>query len=134
MTPLENLHYAIGELAYAVARADGEVHYEERNKFLEILNEELDNGDGTPKVGEIIFRLMDKRDGFDPEGTYDLAMNTIRTNSHYLSPALKEKFVHLLERVAHATPPVTSEENALLARFKTDIQPLTGDPVYYSGR
>ena len=25
MTPLENLYYAIGELAYAVARADGEI-------------------------------------------------------------------------------------------------------------
>ena len=132
MTPTENLHYAIGELAYAIARADGAVQMEERRKFLQIVNEELDEGDGTPKVGEIIFSLMDKRGIFDPEATYEMAMNTIRTNGHYLSPALKEKFIHLLERVAGAHPPVTSEENALLARFREDIRPINGDPVYYS--
>ena len=132
MSPQENLHYAIGELAYTVARADGEVQKEERKKFEEILREELNEGEGHEKVGEIIFKLMDKREYFDADSTYDLAMQTIKTNSHYLSPQLKAKFMRLLEKVAEAHPPVTSEENAILRKFKADIAPINGDPVYYS--
>ncbi len=131
MSPLENLYYAAGELAYAIARADGEVQNEERNKFLEILNGELDPA-GQQATGEIIFKLMDKRGHFDPAATYEFAMNTIRNNGHYLSPALKERFVNLLEKVAAAYPPVTSEENALLNRFRSDILEINGDPVYYN--
>ena len=133
MSPLENLHYAIGELAYTIARADGQVQKEERRKFIDLLNRELAHGDGHEKVGEIIFKLMDKRDHFDPLATYDMAMNTIRTNSHYLSPELKANFIRVLEKVAEAYPPVTREENTILRRFREDIQPLTGDPIYYSG-
>jgi uncharacterized tellurite resistance protein B-like protein len=132
MSPLENLHYAIGELAYCIARADGEVQKEERKKFEQILREELVEGEGQEKVGEIIFKLMDKRDYFDAESTYDLAMQTIKINGHYLSPTLKAAFIRLLQRVAEAHPPVTSEENAILIKFKTDIAPINGDPVYYS--
>ena len=131
MSPLENLHYAIGELAYAIARADGEVQKEERRRFEQILNEELNEGEGHEKVGEIIFKLMDKRGYFDPASTYDLAMQTIRTNGHYLSPGLKAKFTRLLEKVAEAHPPVTSEENTILRKFRNDISSINGDPVYY---
>ena len=131
MSPLENLHYAIGELAYTIARADGEVQKEERRRFEQILREELNEGEGHEKVGEIIFKLMDKRDYFDSAATYDLALQTIRTNGHYLSPDLKNKFTHLLEKVAEAHPPVTSEENAILRKFRRDIALINGDPVYY---
>ena len=41
MNSTENLHYAIGELAYAVACADGIVQKEERQKFHDIVLAEL---------------------------------------------------------------------------------------------
>ena len=37
MTPTQNLHSAMGELAYAVARADGAIQKEERQKFHDIV-------------------------------------------------------------------------------------------------
>src|SRR6185436_16813027 len=36
MSPIENLYYAMGELAYSVASADGRVQPEERKKFSDI--------------------------------------------------------------------------------------------------
>lgn len=133
MTPLENLHYAIGELAYAVARADGQIQKEEKRTFLDIINKELSQAEGYEKTGEIIFKLMEKREEtFDPQSTYDLAMQTIRMNGHYLSPQLKSDFIRLLERIAEAYPPVTREENIILKKFREDIEPIHGDPVYYS--
>ena len=130
MTPIENLHYAIGELAYAVARADGKVQKEERKKFHDIVAAELRCKDYAFDVSDIIFQLMEK-DKFDTETTYKWAMNEIKTNSHYLSPHLKETFIKVMEKVAKAYKPVTLDELNLIERFKTDISNIHGDPVFY---
>ena len=56
MTPIESLHYAIGELAYSIARADGSVQQEERSKFHDIIEAELRCGDYAFDVSDIIFQ------------------------------------------------------------------------------
>lgn len=130
MTATENLHYAIGEIAYAIARADGEVQKEERIKFHNIVEAELWRKDYSFSISSIIFQILDK-DKTSITDAYDWAMKQIKTNSHYLSPALKATFIKVIEEIAKAYPPVTNEENNLIERFKKDIEPLHGDPVYY---
>lgn len=130
MTPLENLHYAIGQLAYAIARADGEVQKAEREKFHNIVEAELRCKDYDFSISDIIFQVMDK-DSTSTENAYDWAMKQIRLNSHYLSPQLKETFIRVMEKIAKAYKPVTLDELLLVEKFKTDIAPITGDPVYY---
>ena len=130
MTPLENLHYAIGELAYAVAYADGKVQKEERKKFHDIVAAELRCKDYAFDVSDIIFQILDK-DKTDTETTYKWAMDQVRMNSHYLSPQLKTTFIRVMEKVAKAYPPVTKNEQNLIERFKKDIAGLKGDPVFY---
>jgi uncharacterized tellurite resistance protein B-like protein len=133
MSPLESLYYAIGELAYAVAASDGEVQKEERKRLHQLVVGGLKEKAPEPiDVSEIIFKLLDKQDTYDPETAYNWAMNTIRTNGHYLSPELKQKFIRVMEEIAAAYPPVTSEERDLIKRFKKDIEPIVGDPVYYN--
>jgi uncharacterized tellurite resistance protein B-like protein len=133
MTPLENLYYAAGELAYVVARADGGVQTEERLEFSELLKTLLSEGGSEGvDVSSIIFQLLDRKKSFDSEATYKMAMDTIRLNGHYLSPSLKQKFTRLMEKVAEAFPPVTPEERQIIKRFRDDIAPIAGDPVYYS--
>jgi len=130
MTPLENLHYAIGELAYAVACVDGKVQSEERKKFHDIIAAELRCKHYDFDISDIIFQIMDK-DKTDPETTYKWAMDQIKLNSHYLSPKLKETFIKVLEKVAKAYPPVGTSEQNIIDRFKKDIAGLKGDPVFY---
>ena len=132
LNPPENLYYAIGELAYAVARADGKIQNEESKKFLALCVSELGGEHDESMVSEIIFKVLSKKEVFDAAVAYDMAMETLRTNSHYLSPALKQKAIRLLESVAKAYPPVTPEEKDLLTRFKKDVAPLTGDPTFYN--
>ncbi|MFY9307825.1 MAG: TerB family tellurite resistance protein [Bacteroidia bacterium] len=131
MTPLQSLHYAIGEIAYAIARADGTVQKEEREKFHSIVAAELRCKDYDFDVADIIFQVIDKDKYVDASTAYDWAMKEIHLNSHYLSPELKEIFIKVLEKVAKAYPPVTKEEEELLEKFKKDIAPLEGDPVFY---
>lgn len=130
MTPLENLHYAIGEIAYAVAVADGKMQKEERKKFHNIVAAELRCKDYAFDVSDIIFQILDK-DKQDTETSYKWAMDQIKLNSHYLSPDLKLTFLRVMEKIAKAFPPVTKDEKNLLERFRKDIVQFKGDPVYY---
>ncbi len=131
MTPLENLHLAIGEIAYAVAKIDGKVQNEERQKFHNIVAAELRTKDYDFQISDIIFQIIDK-DKMDAETTYDWAMKEIKLNSHYLSPELKLTFLRIMDKIAKAYPPVTSEEKKFIERFKKDIELINGDPVYYA--
>jgi uncharacterized tellurite resistance protein B-like protein len=130
MTPVENLHYAIGELAFAVARADGQIQREEKEKFRRLVEVELRCGDYAFNISDIIFQIM-SRDRSSVQDAYDRAMRQIRNNSHYLSPALKKTFLAVMEKIAKAYPPVTIGESDLIEQFRKDIEPLHGDPVYY---
>lgn len=130
MTQLENLHYAIGELAYAMARIDGTVQKQERELFFDIVTQELAAHHGNFDVSKIIFEVMEK-DKINSETTYNWAMKEIRLNSHYLSPELKQTFISIMEKIAQSYPPVTPEEQSLLNRFKKDIEPINGDPIFY---
>ncbi len=130
MTALENLHYAIGELAYAVAKADGKVQKEEQIKFHNIVEAELRCKDYDFNVSDIVFQIIDK-DKTSTQDAYDNAMKQIRTNSHYLSPELKATFIRVMEKVSKAYKPVTINEQNLIEKFKKDIEPIIGDPVYY---
>jgi uncharacterized tellurite resistance protein B-like protein len=132
MTPLQNLHYAIGELAYAIASADGAIQKEEREKFHEIVASELRSKDYDFDISEIIFQILDKEKQTDTQTSYDWGMKQIAMNSHYLSPQLKETFINVLEKVAKAYPPITFEEMNLVEKFKKDIGPIIGDPIFYS--
>lgn len=131
MTPLQNLHYALGEIAYAVASVDGKVQKEERQRFHDIMNAETSGHDLDFDFSDIIFTILDK-DKQSAETTYNWAMDQIKLNSHYLSPALKESFLKIIDQIAEAFPPVTDSEKGLIARFKKDLEPLKGDPAYYN--
>src|SRR4051812_28919456 len=124
MTPLQNLHYAIGEMAYAIACADGAIQKEERVKFHNIVAAELRCKDYDFDVSDIIFHVLDRDKITDTETAYNWAMKQIKLYSHYLSPELKETFVKVMVKVAKAYAPVTVAELNLIERFKNDIAPL----------
>ena len=130
MTSLENLHYAIGQLAYTVATDDGYIQPEERKKFHDIIAAELRCKDYDFNIADIIFQIMEK-DKLDPETSYNWAMNEIKLNSHYLSPALKKSFIAVMEKIAKAYSVVTDDERNIIERFKREIEPINGDAVFY---
>jgi uncharacterized tellurite resistance protein B-like protein len=132
MTPVENLHYAIGELAIAVALADGEIQKEERDQFHKLVETELRNKYYAFDISDIIFKVMDKQQVSSTSDAYNSALKEIKMNSHYLSPELKATFIKVMEKVANAYKPVTINEMLLIEKFKEDIAPIHGDPVYYS--
>ncbi len=130
MNSIENLHYAIGQLAFAVAFSDGKIQKEESENFHKIVLDELNNSAYDFDISDIIFQVM-KKDKMDSNTAYEWAIKEIKTNSHYLSPQLKDKFISVIEKIAEAYPPVTSEESDIINRFKKDIKDVNGDSTYY---
>jgi hypothetical protein len=130
MTPVESLHYAIGELAYAMACTKGHLQKEEHDKFHRIVEAELRMHDPDFEVSEIIFQILEKEHA-DPKQAYDSAIHQLQINSHYISPKLKETFMRVIEKIAMAFPPSTSEEIEFVNKFKKELSELKGDPVYY---
>jgi uncharacterized tellurite resistance protein B-like protein len=121
--PVENLYYALGQLAYAIAKADGNIQDEEKMTLHTMLIQEARAHGIDLDISNIIFELM-QRDNTDSEKSYTWAMNELKRNSNYFIPVMCDKFIKILEKVARAYPPVVEEEKTLLERFKREVKTL----------
>ena len=119
-TSKQHLFYAIGILAYAVAKADDKIQNEELKALKEIVKSEIDH-DIDFGYTEIIFQLLAK-DGNSIDTVYDWAMNSIELGKHHLTMDLTYQFCTILKKVAEAFPPSTEEEREKKKRFDSDIE------------
>ncbi|MBL7934306.1 MAG: hypothetical protein JNM51_00680, partial [Bacteroidia bacterium] len=72
MNPIENLHYAIGQLAFSIAFSDKKIQKEEHENFHKIIVDELNNHDYHFNISDIIFQVMEK-DKVDSNTVYEWA-------------------------------------------------------------
>lgn len=131
MTPIENLYYALGELAYAMAKVDGTVQVKEKDKLHGILIEEFGKHNSGIDVTEIIFSIL-KKDAIDAHKAYERAIHQIKLNSQYVSEPLKKHFIAVLQNIAVAYPPVIVEEHTLLSNIIDELKKIKGDDVFMS--
>lgn len=125
MTPLQNLYYALGLLAYSIAKVDGTVQKEEKNNFHKILSDEFNKHNLGFDYSEIIFKILDK-DKMDTETSYRWAMEEMKQYDYFFTPDLKNKFIDILQKVAEVFPPVTEEEKKFIEQASKDINDLNG--------
>lgn len=124
MDGVERLYYALGELAYAVAKADGQINYQERNKLHDIVVKEAKCHNHNFNVSEIIFHILQKEKIFTVEDSYRSAIREMALCSNYLTNDMKAEFVAVLDKVARAFDGFTDEEHAIIERFRVDIEKL----------
>lgn len=132
MTATENIYLAVGEVAYAIAKADGKIQREEKERLKEILKEEFGKELADTNHASIIFHVLQK-ENLTSRMAYDAAIHELNINSHYLSKEMKEHIVHIIEKVATAFPPKTPEENTMIQRFIIDVGAIKIDPVLSKG-
>lgn len=122
MDAKQHLYYALGALAYAVAKADGKVQTEEREKVRELVNAGIQHEiDFT--YTDIIFQILQK-DKMGFRDVYDWAMHSFETAKYHLTPEVKAQFIAVIQQVADAFPPSDPNERALIARFGEDLSKL----------
>lgn len=128
MHSAENLYYALGEMLYAIAAADGKIQREEKEMLKNLVAGEL--GSHAGEYTSIIFQILE-RDRLSLSTAAEWSERELKMNSHYLSPAMKTSFKSAIRKVAASFPPVTEKEQKLVDDFSRMIDALEGDPVYY---
>lgn len=128
MDSKQQLFYALGELAYAMASADGKLQNEEKKTFEKIVSEHKAWHAGDFDYAAVIFRIMEK-DKTDMETAYTFAMKEMELNKHHLTAQMINSFKEILARVAEAFPPVAINEKELLQRFNSDIKKIGAHAV-----
>jgi uncharacterized tellurite resistance protein B-like protein len=123
MDSKQHLYYALGALAYAVAKADGKVQIEEREKVREIVDRGLQHTIDF-NYTDIIFQILQK-DKMGFKDVYHWAMHSFETAKYHLTPEIKKQFIQVIDEVAAAFPPTDPNEKALIARFGHDIDKLS---------
>jgi uncharacterized tellurite resistance protein B-like protein len=121
MTGVERLYYALGQLAYAVAKADGSVDSEERLKLHDIVVKGSKCHNYDFNVSEIIFHILQKDKLYTVEDAYNVAMKEIKLCSNYLTDDMKAEFSAVLEKVARSFGTYTESEKVLIDRFRSEI-------------
>ncbi len=116
----QHLYYALGQLAYAVAKADGEIQHEEKEQLHKIVTAEVEHHDIDFDYADIIFHIL-KKDKKDLETTYNWAIHSMKLGKHYFTDELKQQFVNIIKKVAQAFPPITVQEKEIIDRFRRDL-------------
>jgi uncharacterized tellurite resistance protein B-like protein len=121
---LQNIHIAIGSLAYAIAQADGTIQPAEKETIRKLAQQELDNTDQAD--GGWITRMFEKLEQADIplEEAYNYALDTLNANryDYDFTEVEKRKCLHFLEKISEAFEGISDEEQAVLERFKQDMQ------------
>ncbi|MBT6745316.1 MAG: hypothetical protein HOB26_02020 [Flavobacteriales bacterium] len=129
MDSKQQLYSALGQVAYAMAMADGEAQREEKDKFHKVIKEAVKKHDIDYDIADVIFQILD-RDHMDVETTYAWAINQFKLGSNRLTDELKETMVKILVDVAKAYAPVEVEEMNLLERFEKDLDEIQDNLTY----
>ncbi|MFT5915558.1 MAG: tellurite resistance protein [Flammeovirgaceae bacterium] len=122
----EKMYEIMGELIYAIAKADGIVQEEEISKLNEIL-------EGHPWASEIRWSFnYEKNRGASVEEVYKKVIDYCKNNG---ASAEYAEFLDVMKQVAKASEGIDSEEEQvinsftqdLMERFNTDISEMYGE-------
>lgn len=119
----QRIYYAIGELAYAMAKADGVVRAVEREAMHQLVAEKLAQRNYNYDYSEIIFHLLSQQAN-DAETIYQRALNDLRQASNFLDEPLERELFEILLEIAKADSPVNASEQAMLERLREDLKAL----------
>ncbi len=121
MDAKEHLFYGFGHVAYALAKADGKVQYQEHNSIHRAVEDAIRDFDYDFSVVDIAFQVLET-EYFDVETAYKTGLRSMHLGNDYLTDDHVKVFVQILEKVAASHAPTTELEQNLIDRFKEDVK------------
>ncbi len=114
------IHRAIGELAYVIAKAGDGPQLEEKKAFYEIIEQEL-NFDAWS--AESRFEILDEKIHPTLEHAYNEAIHEFKIHKDKLTPELKEITLRVVKKVAMAYHP-SEIKDFIIDRLERDLKSL----------
>lgn len=116
------IYRAIAEMAYVIAKADKGLSADERMTFNKIVEEELEFNSW---VAQSRFELLDEVTQPSIDIAYNEAMHDLKKYRDHLTPALKEKAIRVMQKVAESCSGYSEKEKLIIDRFKNDLKSLS---------
>ncbi len=125
MDAIQKLYYALGELAYVMAKADGKIQNEEKEKLHDLVIGSTSEHSIDFDYSEIIFQVLEK-ENMDSKTTYEMAMDKFKKLSYFFKDdeGMKERFLNTLQQIADAYPEESPDEEAWMVRIRKDFDAL----------
>jgi uncharacterized tellurite resistance protein B-like protein len=118
----ENIHRAMGSLAYAIAVADGFIQEKEKEVILNLATKEfqLSNTD-SEWINAIFTELEEQKVGLNE--AYTFAIDTLEANRHDydFDDEMKNKCISFMKKIADAVGEIDYQETSVIDRFSVDI-------------
>lgn len=121
METKQHIYYALGRLAYAVARADDQIQKEEKKKLHDIIMEEVRKHNIDFDYSEIISNILKKNKKVF-ETTYNWAIHSMKLGSQHFTSEMKQQFIDVIKMVIETFPPVIIKPEEVIERFKKDME------------
>ncbi len=119
---LQNIHIAMGSLAYAIAKADGVIQDEEKLTIRKLAQKEFELSDAD---NEWISNMFDKleKDNISLDESYNYAIDTLEANRYDFdfTDSVKKKCLSFMEKVSESFDGISGEERVIIDRFKIDM-------------
>ena len=118
----ENIHRAMGSLAYAIAVADGTIQPKEKEVILQLATKEFQLSDTDSEwINAMFSQLESKQVGMNE--AYDFAMDTLEANRHDydFDDAMKARCISFMKKIADAFGETDYKESSVIDRFSSDI-------------
>ena len=118
----ENIHRAMGSLAYAIAVADGSIQDSEKQVILKLATKEFQLSDSDSEWIHTMFNQLESQH-IGLEDAYEYAMDTLEANRHDydFDDATKERCLSFMKKIADAFGETDYKELSVIERFSADI-------------
>jgi uncharacterized tellurite resistance protein B-like protein len=119
---LQNIHIAMGSLAYAIAKADGVIQDEEKIMIKQLAQQEFELSDADNEWISNMFNKLEK-DGISLDEAYSYAIDTLESNRYDndFTDSVKKKCISFMEKVSESFDGISGEEQQVIERFKKDM-------------
>jgi uncharacterized tellurite resistance protein B-like protein len=118
----QNIHSAMGSLAYAIAKADGQIQEQEKEIIRKLAQKEFELSDNDNEWIENMFEKLEE-DKISLEDAYNYALDVLEANrfDFDFDQVMKQKCVRFMERIAEEFGGISADEQLIIKRFKQDI-------------
>jgi uncharacterized tellurite resistance protein B-like protein len=119
---LQNIHIAMGSLAYAIAKADGVIQEEEKSMIKKLAQNEFELSEADNEWISNMFNKLEK-DNISLDEAYSYAIDTLNANrfDYDFTDAIKAKCISFMEKVSESFDGISGEEQQVIDRFKVDM-------------
>jgi uncharacterized tellurite resistance protein B-like protein len=119
----QNIHMAMGSLAYAIAKADGQIQEQEKEIIRKLAQKEFELNDSDNEWIKNMFANLEENQ-ITLEDAYNYALDVLEANRYDFDfdQSMKEKCVRFMERIAEEIDGVSTDEQMIIKKFKMDIK------------